>query len=299
MIFLGYDFLRDKYCWQPTPTDFTNINNIRIENGIYDHMNITKDVGFDYTTELPGQWNLQTQFDADFNGTITAGNVDYILAQISSIKVKRRVKGTFDWMTLFTVPINKVSDVDFVRYDYIAKNNETYEYAIVPVIGNTEGEYSINSIKSEFYGIFITDNKSSYKFLEGASYSGNERSNQTGIFEPYGSKYPVVIKNGALSYDKGTLTGTVITFDANQELDREGTIERLKAIENFLTEPTGKILKDFNGNIWLVSIADNIPVTYYSEVGMGFAQVSFNWNEIGSATDSGDLYYNNLIEDIN
>ena len=299
MIFLGYDFLRDKYCWQPTPTDFTNINNIRIENGIYDHMNITKDVDFDYTTELPGKWNLQTQFDADFNGTITAGNVDYILAQISSIKVKRRVKGTFDWITLFTVPISKVSDVDFVRYAYIAKNNETYEYAIVPVIGNTEGEYSINSIKSEFYGIFITDNKSSYKFLEGASYSGNERSNQTGIFEPYGSKYPVVIKNGALSYDKGTLTGTVITFDANQELDREGTIERLKAIENFLTEPTGKILKDFNGNIWLVSITDNIPVTYYSEVGMGFAQVSFNWNEIGSATDSGDLYYNNLIEDIN
>lgn len=299
MIFLGYDFLRDKYCWQPTPTDFTNINNIRIENGIYDHMNITKDVDFDYITELPGKWNLQTQFDADFNGTITAGNVDYILAQISSIKVKRRVKGTFDWITLFTVPISKVSDVDFVRYDYIAKNNETYEYAIVPVIGNTEGEYSINSIKSEFYGIFITDNKSSYKFLEGASYSGNERSNQTGIFEPYGSKYPVVIKNGALSYDKGTLTGTVITFDANQELDREGTIERLKAIENFLTEPTGKILKDFNGNIWLVSITDNIPVTYYSEVGMGFAQVSFNWNEIGSATDSGDLYYNNLIEDIN
>lgn len=299
MIFLGYDFLRDKYCWQPTPTDFTNINNIRIENGIYDHMNITKDVDFDYTTELPGKWNLQTQFDADFNGTITAGNVDYILAQISSIKVKRRVKGTFDWITLFTIPISKVSDVDFVRYDYIAKNNETYEYAIVPVMGNTEGEYSINSIKSEFYGIFITDNKSSYKFLEGASYSGNERSNQTGIFEPYGSKYPVVIKNGALSYDKGTLTGTVITFDTNQELDREGTIERLKAIENFLTEPTGKILKDFNGNIWLVSITDNIPVTYYSEVGMGFAQVSFNWNEIGNATDSGDLYYNNLIEDIN
>lgn len=299
MIFLGYDFLRDKYCWQPTPTDFANINNIRIENGIYDHMNITKDVDFDYTTELPGEWNLQTQFDADFNGTITAGDVDYILAQISSIKVKRRVKGTFDWITLFTIPISKVSDVDFVRYDYIAKNNETYEYAIVPVIGNTEGEYSINSIKSEFYGIFITDNKSSYKFLEGASYSGNERSNQTGIFEPYGSKYPVVIKNGALSYDKGTLTGTVITFDTNQELDREGTIERLKAIENFLTEPTGKILKDFNGNIWLVSITDNIPVTYYSEVGMGFAQVSFNWNEIGNATDSGDLYYNNLIEDIN
>lgn len=299
MIFLGYDFLRDKYCWQPTPTNLTNINNVTIQNGIYDHLNVTKDVGLDYTTALPGEWNLQTQMDANFNGNIRAGNIGYILAQISSIKVKRRVKGTFDWITLFTVPIKDITDVDFVKYDYIAKNNETYEYAIVPIIGNTEGEYSINSIKSEFYGIFITDNKSNYKFLEGASYSSNERAHQTGIFEPYGSKYPVVINNGILSYDKGTVTGTVIAFDANEELDREATIKRIKTIENFLSTSSGKILKDFNGNIWLVSITDNIPVSYYSEVGMGFAQVSFNWVEIGDALDSGDLYYNNLIDDIN
>ena len=299
MIFLGYDFLRDKYCWQPTPTNLTNINNVAIQNGIYDHLNVTKDVGLDYTTALPGEWNLQTQMDANFNGNIRAGNIGYILAQISSIKVKRRVKGTFDWITLFTVPIKDITDVDFVKYDYIAKNNETYEYAIVPIIGNTEGEYSINSIKSEFYGIFITDNKSNYKFLEGASYSSNERTHQTGIFEPYGSKYPVVINNGILSYDKGTVTGTVIAFDANEELDREATIKRIKTIENFLSTSSGKILKDFNGNIWLVSITDNIPVSYYSEVGMGFAQVSFNWVEIGDALDSGDLYYNNLIDDIN
>lgn len=299
MIFLGYDFLRDRYCWQPTPTDFNNITSIKIENGIYDHLNVTKAVDFDYTTELPGEWNLQTQLDANFDGNIRAGNIGYVLAQISSIKVKRRIKGTFDWTTLFVVPISEVSDVDFVKYDYIAKNNVTYEYAIVPVIGNTEGEYSINSIKSEFYGIFVTDNKSSYKFLEGVTYSGNERSNQTGIYEPYGSKYPVVIKNGALAYDKGTVSGTVITFDSNQELDREGTINRLKAIENFLSNSTGKVLKDFNGNMWLVSITDNMPVNYYSEVGMGFAQISFNWTEIGDATDNSDLYYNNLIEDIN
>lgn len=299
MIFLGYDFLRDKYCWQPTPTNFTNINNIRIENGIYDHFNVTKDVDFGYTTELPGEWNLQTQMDANFEGNIRAGNIGYILAQISSIKVKRRVKGTFDWVTLFTVPIDKVSDVDFVRYDYIAKNNETYEYAIVPIIGNTEGEYSINSIQSEFYGIFVTDNKVSYRFLEGATYSGNEKTNQTGMFEPYGSKYPVIIKNGILSYNKGTVSGTIITFDENEELDREGTIKRIKAIEDFLSEPNGKILKDFNGNIWLVSITDNIPMNYYSEVGMGFGQISFNWVEIGDANDNNDLYYNNLIEDIN
>lgn len=299
MIFLGYNFLRDRYCWQPTPTDFTNINDIKIENGIYDHFNVTKDVDFGYTTDLPGAWNLQTQLDANFNGNIRAGNIEYILAQISSIKVKRRVKGTFDWITLFTVPIEKISDVDFVRYDYIAKNDETYEYAIVPVLGNTEGDYSINSIKSEFYGIFITDNTTTYKFLEDATYSNNTKAHRTGIYEPYGSKYPVVISNGDLSYESGSLSGTILKVSDNGEIDRNTTRQRLKAIKDFLSTSNGKVLKDFNGNIWLVTVNDDISSNYVTEVGMGFAQISFNWTEIGDYSNKNDLYYNNLIEDVN
>ena len=295
MIFLGYNFLQDRYCWQPVPTNLVNIESIKLENGIYDHFNITKDVNFPYITTYPSSWDLNTQIDADFNGNINAGNIDYIVTQISAIKIKRRKKGTFDWYTLYNIPINNPKEIDFVRYDYLAQNDTEYEYAIVPIIGNVEGEYSINSIKSNFYGIFITDGENSYKFKENASYSNNERVHLTATYEPYGSKYPVVISNGQLSYDKGTVGGSIIILDKNEELDRKETSERLQAIKNFLTTPSAKILKDFNGNIWLVALSDNLPITYYSEVGMVFARVDFNWSEIGDANNGQDLYDNNLI----
>ena len=40
MIFLGYNFLQDRYSWQPVLTNLTNITNVQIENGIYDYFNI-------------------------------------------------------------------------------------------------------------------------------------------------------------------------------------------------------------------------------------------------------------------
>lgn len=295
MIFLGYNFLQDRYCWQPVPTNLVNIEDVILKNGIYDHFNITKDVDFPYITTYPGAWDLSTQMDADFNGNINAGNIDYVVTQISSIKIKRRKKGQFDWYTLYSVPVTDPKDIDFVRYDYLAQNDTEYEYAIIPIIGNVEGEYSINSIKSEFYGIFVTDGKNSYKFKEGVSYASNERVHLTTTYEPYGSKYPIVISNGDLSYDKGSMGGSVIMFTADEQLDRKATVERLEAIKDFLTTPSAKILKDFNGNIWLVTLSDNLPITYYSEVGMGFARVDFNWSEIGDADNGQDLYNSNLI----
>ena len=188
-----------------------------------------------------------------------------------------------------------MEDVDFVRYDYFAQNETEYEYAIVPIIGNVEGEYAMNSILSEFYGIFITDGENNYKFKSNASYDNFERVRTTGIYEPYGSKYPIIVSNGILNYDMGTFSGDVVVMDSTENLDRKATVERLEAIKDFLSSPNAKILKDFNGNIWLVGLSDNVPLSYYSEVGMGFAKVSFNWAEIGDANSGDDLYANNLI----
>lgn len=299
MIFLGYNFLEDGYSWQPVPTNLTDITDTTIRNGIYDHFNITKDTSFPYITDLPGEWDLNTQLDADFDGTINAGNIDYVISQISSIRIKKRKKGTFDWYTIDEVPVNKVSDVDFVRYDYLGKQNTEYEYAIVPIIGNTEGEYSMNSIKSSFYGIFLCDKNTSYKFRENVSYNGNQRVRPSALYEPLGGKYPIIVKNGTLNYEQGGVSGDIIVYNDNEGLDREKTIERLNAIKEFLTNDNSKILKDFNGNIWLVAINDNIPINYYSEIGMGYAQLNFNWTEVGDSNSPKDLYDNNLIVSVN
>lgn len=294
MIFLGYNYLLDRYCWQPVPTDFENITDITLENGIYDYFNVTKDTDFDYITTYPDSWDLNTIMNTDFNGHIGAGDIDYIISEISAIRVKKRKKGTFDWYTLYNVPVSSEEDVDFVKYDYLGQNDTEYEYALVPVIGNIEGSYFINSIESKFYGVFITDNNESYKFKENVSYSNNQRTHLAATYEPFGSKYPVVVSNGNLSYDQGSVAGNVIVME-NETLERKETVNRLQTIKEFLSNSSAKILKDFNGNIWLVTINDSMPLTYYSEVGMGFAQLQFNWIEIGDANDKDDLYNNNLI----
>lgn len=310
MIFLGYNFLQDGYSWLPVPTHLDNITDTILKNGIYDHFNITKDTAFNYITDLPGQWNLSTIMDADFNGNAQAGNVDYVASQVNALRIKKRKKGSFNWYTVFETEISgKSSDFNFTKYDYLGEQDTDYEYAIVPVIGNIEGGYSINSVTSQFYGIFITDQDKCYRLRENASYSGNQRIRPTAIYEPFGGKYPIVMRNGELNYEQGTVNGdiSVIEMQENKDiitgevinhieiLDRKKTVERLNAIKEFLTNDNAKILKDFNGNIWLVTINDSLPVNYYSEVGMGIAQISFNWTELGAADSAKDLYDNNLI----
>lgn len=295
MIFLGYNFLQDSTCWLPTPTGLNNLTFTEVANGIYDHVNISSDVDFEYITTYPTTWDTSTILNATFNGTINAGNVDYVVSQISSIKIKRRLKGTYEWHTLYDIPINSIDDMNFTRNDYLAQSEVEYEYALVPIIGNVEGQYITNSMSATFYGVFITDGESIFRFKEGASYTSNERVHATATYEPYGSQYPVVVSNGQLSYDKGTVNGSVIVLDSDEQLDRKGTVDRLQKIKTFLATPNAKVLKDLNGNIWLVSIVDNLPINYYSEVGMAFAQISFNWVEIGDANNGTDLLDNNLI----
>jgi len=295
MIFLGYNFLRDAYSAQPTPSNLTNLTNIKIENGIYDHFNVTKDVSFSYTNVIPLEWTLSTKLNADFDNSINAGNIDYVISEISSIRVKRRIKGTFNWITLFDVPVNSVEDVDFTKNDFTNQSEIEYEYAIVPVIGNIEGEYSVSEIKSQFYGVFITDNEKSYKFSENVKYASNERVNLSAVYNPYGSKYPILVQNGNINYERGNLSGDVIVFDSSSNIDRLETVNRLSNIKEFLKNKNAKILKDFNGNIWLIQLDGNIGSTYYSEIGMGIANVTFNWVEIGDVNSGKDLYKNGLI----
>ena len=279
----------------PQSDDPRGLNLITVKNGIYDRINITRDVTFPYNPAFPSSWDKNTILNANFNGNPNAGNVMYTLSQITSIRLKRRLKGTFNWMTLYDIPVNKIEDINFTKMDALAQSGTEYEYALVLVIGNVESEYMINSAETSFYGIFITDGNKIYKFKEGTSYSGNERVHMTGLYNPYGSKYPIVVSNGQLNYDKGTVTGSIIVPDAVEQIDRPATVSKIKEIKDFLCSPSAKVLKDWNGNMWLVSITDNLPINYFTEVGMGFASISFNWVEIGDANNGNDLYFNNLI----
>lgn len=297
--FVGYNFFSDGDALNTAPSNVDNITNVKLTNAIFDHFNVTRNTNTAVSTTIPTQWDYDTVMDADFAGNIEAGNVDFLIDQISAIKIKRRVQGTFNWLTLKTIPINTVEDLTFVFNDLLNQNNVTYEYALVPIIEDVEGEYIINAVLSQFNGVFIGDAETIYKFLYEVEYGNNQRNQQIGVFQVLGKQYPVFVANGELSYESGSVTATILNEDFQQNgIDRTAITKLKDAIKDFLTNRKAKILKDFNSNIWLCIVNSNIGVTYKSGYGMGIPVINFEWTEIGDAQSQQDLYNNGILDEV-
>ena len=297
--FVGYNFFSDGDALNTAPSNIDNITTVNLSNAIFDHFNLTLNTNTPVSTNIPTSWDYDTILNANFNGNIDAGNVDFLIDQISAIKIKRRIQGTFDWLTLTTVPINSVEDLTFVFNDLLNKHNVTYEYALVPVIEDVEGQYIINSILSQLNGVFIGNAETIYKFLYDVEYGNNQRNQQVGIFQVLGQQYPVFVANGALSYESGSVTATILNEDFQQNgINRTVITQQKDAIKDFLTDRKAKILKDWNSNEWLIIVNSNIGVTYKEKYGMGIPSINFEWTEIGRADNQQDLYNNGILDEV-
>ena len=297
--FIGYNLFGDFDCLNNAPSNVDNITTTRISNAIFDHLNITKDTDQEFNTTIP-VWDYDTVLDADFNGNINGGNLDYLVGEITAIEVKRRIKGTFDWITLKTYPVDDIESFTFIFNDRIAASGTEYDYAFVPIMEDVEGEYIINSIETKFNGVFIGDLDTIYKFLYDFNYSNNIRNQQIGTFEPLGRKYPVIVANGQMSYDSGTVSGTVINddFEINSVLDPPEIVKKMKNLLDFLTNKKAKVLKDLHGNIWLCVIKSAPRTDYKTGTGVAIPTVTFDWVEIGDPNNQQDLWNTGLVEEV-
>lgn len=295
--FVGYSFFADQNALNQAPANVDSITNTQISNGIFDHFNVTRNTSTAVSTTIPTAWDYDTIMDAGFEGSIGAGNVDFLVEEISAIKIKRRVQGTFDWLTLNTIPINSVEDLTFVFNDLLNAYGAQYDYALVPIMEDIEGEYIINSILSQFKGVFIGDYSTIYKFFYDVQYGTNARNQQIGTFQPLGNQYPIIVANGILSYESGTVSATILNDDFEETGIVDGTaiVQKKTIIKDFLTNKKAKILKDWWGNVWLCIVVDSPQVTYKSGSSLAIPQVQFNWVQIGDATSQSDLYNNGIL----
>ena len=295
--FIGYNFCSDGNSADPTPTNINNITNTRLQNGIFDHFNVTRNVAFDYSSIIPTDWDLDTIMNADFKGNAFAGNVSQVAAGITAVRVKRRVKGTFDWITIKQISISKPEDLSFVVTDNLNAYNTEYEYAFVPVMEDAEGSYIIESILSKFEGVFVCDVDTVFKFHAGVEYNNNTSNQQIGVFQPYNRKYPVVVSNSIMNYQTGAIGGWVLPddFDDNRQLNRADITKEKEALLKFLLNKKPKIIKDMNGNSWLVYFTGNPTLSYDNNYGQGMVKVNAEWTEVGDPNDKTDLYENGLI----
>lgn len=293
MITLGYNFCADSDSLSPTPTQNLTLNAITLTNGIFDYLGVSKEIGSYNGNKF--QWDYNTILNADFNGNLNAGNAEFLIDNLSAIRIKRKKSTEFNWITLKEIPINTVKDLNFIYLDGYASARETYNYALVPVYGQEEGDYITNSIYSNFNGLFIVDKENSIQLFKEWENSSKQQVQKMGQFTPFGEQYPTIIKNGRLNYKQGSVKAfTSISKLPVVDIDLER--KHLEVINTFFSNGNAKILKDSNGNTYLIMINDDIEQIDIKSMGNALSYIQFNWIEIGNANNQRDLYNNNLID---
>lgn len=295
----GYNFLADGNALTPSPLLPDSYTSTKLENGIYDHWNVNRDINTPYSPDIPEDWTVSTIMNGKFNGTIDAGNFDEVLNKIQGFRLKRRKLTDQNWITLAYFPIS-ADDNKFTYHDNFAVSGIEYEYAFVPIIDGDEGTYISDTIKAKFAGVFICDEQTIYRFWANVNYGTGEQIQKVGVFEPFGRRYPVVVSNSVINYYKGTIGGTVLPYNylSNKKLDRVAMMEERKVLLNFMNNKKAKILKDPNGNLWLIYFSDSPVISFYQNYYNGLADVTANYVEIGDAESQTDLYNAGLIKGI-
>ncbi len=292
--FLGYNFYKDKNCVDPYPTEFNNCNYLEIKNGIFDEVYLTRDITSQYSTVKPDAWDYDTLFDAKFNGNLSAGSISDFAKNVTSVKIKRREKGQYNWITLFEKKIISDEDLSGVFIDNLNLNYKDYEYAWVPMLENVEGEYIVSEIYSKFDGVFICDLNTIIKFYNNVSYGKNDTNQQIGVYTPIGRKMPIIVSNSLINYQTGSFSG-MIANDDDDVLDRKKMVDKKDVILKYLTNKKPKVIKDWNGNAWLCFVTGSPSISYVNNYGMGLMNVSFDWTEIGDLESNTDIQESGIL----
>lgn len=294
MIFLGSTFCGGKNTGDFTPTVSDKIEEMTIKNGIFDNLFATKNTSIDITKPLEKTWNFDTIISAGFNGNLHCGNVEYAVSQISAIHIKRRKAGSYDWITLFDLPINKVNDLNFERIDKYAQSGVTYEYAFAPYLGNIEGNFNTNAVLSEFDGLFISTKDQTYSTNMNVQVT-HGRHRPSSVVNTLGEKYPYVIYNGNNNYYSGSVEGTFVQFlESTCAYDFERGSFYRKDFLDFLLDGRPKFLKYHDGRAWIIAVVDDV-----GEKANGHEQnviTTFQWMEVGDINSGRDLYEQGLID---
>lgn len=249
---------------------------------------------------LVGQNNLWH----DTNGEMT---IMYQLP-ITDLLVKRKDVSQVgsQWLTLHSVPVEQASDMDFTYIDFLNQYGKTYQYALVPVLAQNqsgvvvqiEGGYTVSdNVDSIFDGVYIADQTNVERVKAGVGYGNIDMNQGVGSITPIGSKYPIVITNSQNQYHNGSIRGTIVpnNFYSNGNLSRIDMVNKRDELEQFLTNKRAKIIKDWNGKMWLVMIMSNVSCSFDDNYGMGMVSFSADWLEVGDPTNQQDLYNAGLI----
>lgn len=300
-MFCKTSFLASRHCMDASPSGAENINNIKISNGVYDDLYISKENKL-YNEEnlsIPTEWQTDTVLHAKFNGSLNAGSVDFVLSQISSIVIKKQMVGDNTWENIEQRFVTTPDECIFTINDRYVRSGVQYRYALVPVYNGIEGDSYYDYITPEFEGIFIlgqinTDDNIADSYHAVANIRMSTSKNRpSAVINTIDSPYPYVVTNGQNNYYSGSTSALFVRTDKDAyDWQFYDSWKYREELMDFLCDGKPKILKHFDGRMYLIGVIDN--PTQDENTSNYYPITTFNWVEIGDADSTLDLYTNSL-----
>ena len=249
---------------------------LKIGNGIFDNLNISKDVDIPYSTNVP-LWDSKTILCINFNGNINNNGAPHY----TKILLKRKDSSLYSWLILSEKDVigSQSTYIDF--NDSFIPTGVEQTYALVTYINDVPSDPYEITITPTWNKYFLSDKDNRFVLNYAVMYNNNNQNIQNGVFMPIGAKYPIVIQNAKGNYRSGSLQFTVLgyQYEINQRLDRVSINKQLDDILKFLTNGKAKCLTDFNGNIFILKVINSPQIAYDAKWGNGVMSVSFDWVE--------------------
>ena len=305
MFFLGYNFLgADETAIPISPTIPKDDTSIELSSVMADTLAVTKNIEFEPTAEVNSEWDFDTILIADFNQDTIAGNVKWALETISHIAVKRRVVGSYKWVTLAIQEVNDVEDLNIGGTDITSESLE-YEYAIVPILNTIEGDYSSATVDVTNSDLVLIDKTGIYHTPLTDGYCDTTDVHPNQVLELLHNRYPTIVRNTMANYETINVTGNFLPYDKDGDCIDMSIFEDTpqndrrrhlyaREVKEFLTNGRTKILKNVDGQCWLVYVTT--PPTDSADNYYNIRKLTFTCTEIGSLKSEEDLYYAGLLD---
>ena len=293
-MFLGTTFFSGKHAFLPPATNIINFESVSISDGKYDHLYISNDTT-KTVDNVNDAWDYNTRLNASFEKDLEAGSLGFSTRNTDTIIIKTREKGSFDWKTIYDIPIVTSDDFNFIKSYPYSRNLSTNEYMLVSQINGIENSYIITEEKTEFDGYFIVDKENIYGTIINIELTDTTQNIESNAITLLNDKYPSVYSYSDSNYASGTTSGCFLKFDTQtHDVDIVAGVLYRNEIMQWLCNYKPKILKLQDGRVYLIRVIGQPTDT--NDGHKDLRRITFDWVEIGDVNDVKTLYMNNLSD---
>lgn len=253
----------------------SNINHLEVKNCKCNGVHIRQRTSDIDLTPSRKEWHFDSILLAKFNNDLEAGNVGLGGLTIDQWKVRRRRINSTNYINLDIIESDESGNFQYI--DRTPTCEVLYEYEVIPMSGDIEGQPHTIQIECKFDYWWLTDGIESYPFFANLEVSDIPTNIQRYVYEGF-DVYPT-ISYGNLKYKSGTITA--ILLDINLATNHNYHIQ----VENFINNRKPKYLRNANGDNWLVDTSMSRR-QIYTQLHENVSALTFDFTQIGDELDA-------------